>query len=394
MQDKSRSKGPDEMPYIYERVVATHRRKQIRNLFMLVLSAVVFGCIAGGCQLLMMRLKPKESAVLSVTQDRNSQETDVSSVRAEEGSPLYAYEQVQDAFVTIVTVYGTEAWGEYEPSTRGFSKNFGVIVAESPEEYYILTELDVIQNADFIYMEAGAYIAEVSVEGQCIIDNIAVISVEKSAIPEDMNCRTAMLGSSEGLIQGDCVIAAGSPYAFVGSVNFGNITYIGTEEIYDCSRTMIYSDMASSAECAGVLLDSNGDIVAWISESTNGGIGGVICGAVIEELHNKISRMIDGESIAWLGITGQEVKPEVSETHEIPDGFYITGIAEDSPAKLAGLQRGDFVDTIDGQPIRNSRQLEELLAGMDAGDSVTVALKRMVQDAYETMSVDVLLGER
>lgn len=394
MQGRKGPKRREERPYIYERVVTQHRQKQVRNLITLIACAVVFGCIAGGCLILMMRFKPKESAVISVTQERNGQETRQSEVSAQDNSPLGAYELVKDSFVTVVTVYGTGDWIDDEPTVRGTAETFGVIVAENSEEYYVLTAADMVENAELIYMKAGSYVMDAEVEVRNRADNIAVLSVLKEDIPEDICCKVAVLGSSLSLKQGDMVIAAGSPYAFPGSANYGHVTYVGTEEVYDCSRTMIYTDMSASSECYGVLLDQDGGIAAWIIESDEDGVSELICGAVIDELHEEISRMVDGKPVAWLGVTGQEVIPAISENHGIPDGFYITRIAEDSPAKLAGLQRGDFVHTVDGEQVRNSTQLGKLLAEMEAGDSVSIELMRMVQDGYETMTVEAVLGER
>jgi len=394
MQDKKENEWQDERPYIYERVVEQRREEQIRHLIMLIICAVLFGCIAGGCIIGMMSLKPRQSAVISVVQEQNQQSARQTSVSVQDDLPLRAYELVKDSFVTIVTVYGTVDWIDDEPTVRGTAETFGVIIAESSEEYYILTAADVNENAELIYMKVGNYVMDADVEARNRADNMAVLSVNKADIPEQVHCCTAVIGNSAELRQGDTVIAAGSPYAFSGSANYGHITYVGTEEIYDCSRTVIYTDMPASDECYGVLLDQDGDIAAWITESCEDGISGLICGAAIEELQQKISKMIDGEAFAWLGITGWEVIPIVSETYGIPEGFYIEKIAEHSPAKLAGLHRGDFIYTIDGQQIRNSKQLNELLADREAGDNVTVELMRMVQDDYETMTVEAVLGER
>jgi glutaredoxin 3 len=57
-------------------------------------------------------------------------------------------------------------------------------------------------------------------------------------------------------------------------------------------------------------------------------------------------------------------------------GVYIGGIRTGSPAERAGLQTGDIITAIDGQPLRSAADLERWLAEHGGVDQVTLTVAR------------------
>ncbi len=394
MQKNKEKLHSDDMPYISEKVVAKYRRRWIRHCFTFILTAFLFGIAAASSFLVIMRFMPQEQTVISVDSRNTVSSDEQQRYDYSERSPLDAYYKVKDAFVTVSVLYKTGDWIDEAPIVLGARECFGVIIAENSKEYYILTSAEVIDEAENIFVIVEDISVETTVKAENHAEDIAVLSIDKEDLPDTVSCGLITLGNSSGLKSGDFVIAAGNPYAFVGSVNYGKITYIGIEEACDIRRKVICSDMSSSAEGHGVLLNQNGEIIAWITDSYEDGMLGLICGAAIEEMHQRIRLMIEGEQFAYLGVSGREITEELSQTHNIPEGYYVTKVAEDSPAKAAGLHPGDFIHSIDEQQIRNGSQLADLLSEMEVGDMVTIELERRDQDEYKKMLIEVVLGER
>jgi serine protease DegS len=71
-------------------------------------------------------------------------------------------------------------------------------------------------------------------------------------------------------------------------------------------------------------------------------------------------------------------------------GIILSRVYENGPAAAAGLQRGDIVLSIDGEPIRSRQQALLLVAAMEPGDEVVFTALR----DGERFDVTVVVVER
>ena len=71
-------------------------------------------------------------------------------------------------------------------------------------------------------------------------------------------------------------------------------------------------------------------------------------------------------------------------------GVIVQQVFADSPAHEAGVERGDIIKAIDGNDVRNTRDLLEGLEDKEPGDEVTLTLLR----DDEEMTLQVTLGEQ
>jgi S1-C subfamily serine protease len=95
----------------------------------------------------------------------------------------------------------------------------------------------------------------------------------------------------------------------------------------------------------------------------------------------------------YLGVVGAvPIDPVVAAQNDLPvdHGVYVADIAPDSPLATAGVQSGDIITAIDGQPIDQNHPLEEFLFEYAPGDTATLTVQRGDQE----MTVDVTFGER
>jgi len=98
-------------------------------------------------------------------------------------------------------------------------------------------------------------------------------------------------------------------------------------------------------------------------------------------------------NLAWLGVYTQTVDEDLVEAFELPVkyGAIINEVVEDSPADEAGLEEDDIIVEINGEKIRDSEELVELIQKNKPGEKVTV---EVVTDDNQKKTIEIILGER
>jgi serine protease Do len=94
-------------------------------------------------------------------------------------------------------------------------------------------------------------------------------------------------------------------------------------------------------------------------------------------------------SKAYMGVRMAPVQPEVLKTLGVMQGVRVE-VEEDLPAARAGIQNGDILIEVDGQPIRDPETMQDLLFKKMPGDTVAI---RLVHEG-ERRNVTVTLTTR
>jgi serine protease Do len=78
----------------------------------------------------------------------------------------------------------------------------------------------------------------------------------------------------------------------------------------------------------------------------------------------------------WLGVVIQEITPEIAETIGVKEGILISQVAPGSPAEKAGLKVGDIIVAVDGEKVREVRDLQFKIMKTPPGTEVTLTIIR------------------
>lgn len=78
---------------------------------------------------------------------------------------------------------------------------------------------------------------------------------------------------------------------------------------------------------------------------------------------------------ARLGVTVQELAPQLAKYFGVEDGVLVTTVEDGSPAQKAGLHAGDVIVSLDGRKVRSASDLIAGLAGKE-GKEVTLSIVR------------------
>ena len=80
----------------------------------------------------------------------------------------------------------------------------------------------------------------------------------------------------------------------------------------------------------------------------------------------------------WIGISAGELDPQQREEFNITEeaALVVTEVDPRGPAQLAGLEYGDIIVNLNGQPIVNVLQAQEIIIGTRPNELLRVGLYR------------------
>jgi S1-C subfamily serine protease len=194
----------------------------------------------------------------------------------------------------------------------------------------------------------------------------------------------AAFGSSAGLRVGQLVIAIGNPLGFSSTVSAGVVSALGrTMRARDghAMEGIIQSDVAlNPGNSGGPLVDSRGRVVG-INTAIILGAQGISFSVPIDTATWVVGELLTSGRVrrGWLGIAGQnrpvprDVMRRLGLEHA--SGVEVTGFDDRGPAKTSGLEVGDVVVGVDGQPVASVDDIHRALARVKWPLAIAIHLK-------------------
>ena len=207
--------------------------------------------------------------------------------------------------------------------------------------------------------------------------DVAVLKIDAKNLP------VVRLGNTRDLQVGEWVLAIGSPYGFENSVTAGVVSAKGRSLPDDSMVPFIQTDVAvNPGNSGGPLFNARGEVVGINSQiySRSGGYQGLSF-AIPIELAAKVKDQIVATGRvehAQLGVAVQEVNQAFAESFQLdkPEGALVASVSKGSPADKAGLEPGDVIRQINGQPIVASGDLPAWVGQALPGQKVRLEVWR------------------
>ncbi|HEX6035064.1 MAG TPA: trypsin-like peptidase domain-containing protein [Anaerolineales bacterium] len=311
-----------------------------------------------------------------------------------ETSITQAVEKVGPAVVTVVGTIPSQ-FTFFGPTGDQTVSGTGFFVSD---QGYILTNNHVVEGAQevTIILSDGTE-QQATIVGTDIYSDIAVLKT-KGNIPA-----VAKLGNSDVLKPGESVIAIGSPLG-----NFKNTVTVGvvsaTGRAIDTGNGYMIEDLIQTdaainhGNSGGPLVNLAGEVVGIntlvVRSTDSGGVAEGLGFAIPVNTAQAVAQQIIEKGYfarPYLGISFQPINPGIAARYNLPAewGVYITQVAENSPASVAGLQQGDIITRIGDVSIDETHSYVNALFDYKPGDQITLGIVR----GNDTVQVNVTLGE-
>ena len=108
-----------------------------------------------------------------------------------------------------------------------------------------------------------------------------------------------------------------------------------------------------------------------------------------EELQEETEEEPSGKTATRLGMEVQEISPEMAQNYGLSrtSGVIVVGVENGSPAEEAGLIAGDIIVELDKKPVKDIATLENLLSGINAGQTILFLIDRGGTTIFVTLDV-------
>jgi putative serine protease PepD len=214
-------------------------------------------------------------------------------------------------------------------------------------------------------------------------DDLAVIRVQ-----DPPKVQPATFADSGKVSVGTIVLAMGNPLGLSSSVTNGIVSAVGrtvSEGDQGPGATLPDAIQTSAAinpgNSGGALVDLQGRVIgiptlAAVDPELGGsaapGIGFAIPSDVVTDIAGQL--VADGHvTHSHRAALGAAVVP-VTDAQGQPAGVGVVSVDPGGPAATAGIQAGDVLTSVAGKPVHTTQQLAGVLAGLDVGQTVPVAV--------------------
>lgn len=258
---------------------------------------------------------------------------------------------------------------------EGRSLGSGFIISD---DGYLLTNNHVVDGADSILVRLSdrrEYLAEVV--GTDPRTDVALLKIDGENLP------VVKIADSDGLRQGQWVVAIGSPFGFDYSVTAGIVSALGRALPDESYVPFIQTDVAiNPGNSGGPLFNLDGEVVGINSQifTRSGGFMGLSFAIPSNLVMNVADQIRETGTVqrGWLGVLIQEVSRDLALSFGLdkPMGALIAQASPNGPAGKAGVQPGDIVVRFNGKAVDRSSALPPMVGLVRPGQSVPVDIVR------------------
>ena len=280
-----------------------------------------------------------------------------------------------------------------QPQQRRKNQSLGSGVIVDAKNGIIITNHHVIDKADEITVTlTDGRDFKATVIGDDPESDVAVIQIDAP------NLVAVNMADSDLLRVGDFVIAIGNPFGLGQTVTSGIVSALGRSGLgIEGYEDFIQTDASiNPGNSGGALVNLRGELVgintAIIAPGGgNVGIGFAIPSNMAGNLKDQLVKFGEVRR-GQLGITAQDLTPELMQAFNLSKkrGVVISHVTPNSPADQAGIEPGDVILKINGDPVKNSAALRNEVGLLKIGDQVDLDLLKNGQ----SKRVSVVIGKR
>jgi serine protease Do len=193
---------------------------------------------------------------------------------------------------------------------------------------------------------------------------------------------------------GDWVVAIGNPFGLGGTVTAGIVSARGRDIGAGPYDDFLQIDApVNRGNSGGPTFNLNGEVVGINTAiaSPSGGSVGIAFAIPSDEAQKVVASLKDNGAVSrgFIGVQIQPVTKDIAEAMGMtePKGALVAETVRGGPAEKAGLKRGDTIVAVEGQPIREPKDLSRRIAAFDPGKSVSLTVLRDGKERTVTIEI-------
>jgi serine protease Do len=282
------------------------------------------------------------------------------------------------------------------PGLRGGPRGHGGVTGQGSGFFisadgFAVTNNHVVDGADKVEVTADdgkTYSAKVI--GTDARTDVALIKVEGgSSFP------FAKLSEGKPRI-GDWVLAVGNPFGLGGTVTAGIVSASGRDIGNGPYDDFIQIDApVNKGNSGGPAFNTEGEVMGVNTAiySPSGGSVGIAFSIPASTVKTVIAQLKDKGSVSrgWIGVQIQPVTVDIADSLGLKkaEGALVAEPQANGPAAKAGIESGDVITAVNGEPVKDARELARTIGGLAPGNAVKLNVLHKGQDKV----VNLTLGQ-
>lgn len=195
---------------------------------------------------------------------------------------------------------------------------------------------------------------------------------------------------------GDWVLAVGNPFGLGGTVTAGIVSARGRDIGASAYDDFIQIDApVNKGNSGGPTFDTQGNVIGVNTAifSPSGGSVGIAFAIPASTVKSVVAQLKEHGSVTrgWIGVQIQPVTQDIADSLGLKktEGALVAEPQKDGPAAKAGIEAGDVILTVNGQPVKDARDLAKKIGAL--APKANVQLGVLHKGAEKTISLT--LGE-
>jgi serine protease Do len=284
--------------------------------------------------------------------------------------------------------------GQRRPGGRSFTTGQGSGFFISADGYAV-TNNHVVDKAESVEITADdGKIYTAKVIGTDPRTDLALIKVEGGNFP------FAKLADNSPRI-GDWVLAVGNPFGLGGTVTAGIVSARGRDIGAGPYDDFIQIDApVNKGNSGGPTFDVDGNVVGVNTAifSPSGGSVGIAFAIPASTVNTVVAQLKEKGSVTrgWIGVQIQPVTKDIADSIGLKkvEGALVAEPQANGPAAKAGIQAGDVIISVDGNPVKNARELARVIGSMQPNASAKVVVFHKGAEKTLTLTLGELPAQR
>jgi serine protease Do len=195
---------------------------------------------------------------------------------------------------------------------------------------------------------------------------------------------------------GDWVLAVGNPFGLGGTVTAGIVSAQGRDIGNGPYDDFIQIDApVNKGNSGGPAFNTMGEVMGVNTAiySPSGGSVGIAFSIPASTVKSIVAQLKDKGTVSrgWIGVQIQPVTADIAESLGLKkaEGALVAEPQSNGPAAKAGIESGDVITAVNGEKVKDARELARTIGGFAPGAAVKLNVTHKGQDKV----VNLTLGQ-